>query len=290
MLEPAVAPALEPHSSHPHRAVSEAFRLLGAPRHHWDPHHPSLQIALTFRGSSLPPDVNARSFAMRKPGNSFTGPVTHFFSTCVLYSAKPDASLLPLSQRSRCSSVWASWSRTVPGQTLLILQSLSHDPCEAMPGPSPPDGRPAPSCWRFSPHRLLTGSFCLCFACKSCVPPRFLPSLTPAESPSRQGTHPYAAPREGRVPLPGAQGPLRPEAGRQARPRFRGGTCRGHGWLSGGCPAEASWVCSVPLWVLLELVLSTSTTWLPQEGSRHPESPGSLSGRSGRHSCFQWLW
>lgn len=108
-------------------------------------------------------------------------PCPHLSSTCVLHSAKPNGSLLPLSQCSHSSLCLGflvlNSSRTNTAHPSELLSNA--DPCETMPNPSPPDGRPAPSCLPFSPHRLLTRSFCLCFACKSRVPSSFLPSREP---------------------------------------------------------------------------------------------------------------
>lgn len=151
------------------------------------------------------------------------------------------------------------------------------DPCEAMPHPSPPDGRPAPSCLPFSPHKLLTRSFCLCFACESCVPSSFLPGLTRAESPSsvcwlrKREECPFQVLRD-RCDL--KQADRRGHGSGMACATGTAGSPAAALLKPHGCAQSRSGCCSNSSWA----------------EARPGFLRSALGGQSWRHGCCQWLW
>lgn len=181
----AVTPALEPRSSHSHRAVSVSLRIFQSSLTPFRPSPPTTEDHAYLLWLLTATRSKCQFLCHPQAWEQLHRPCHHLFSTCVLHSAQPDASLLPLSQCPRCSSVWASRSRTVPEPTLLILQSASHMLTLAKP-------------WLIPPHQMagllppagpsrrtgcFTRSVCLCFACESCVLSSFLPSLTQQRAP-----------------------------------------------------------------------------------------------------------
>lgn len=158
-----------------------------------------------------------------------------------VFFAKPNASLLPLSHCSRsslclgCLILNSSRTNAHPSECV-----SNADHLETMPNPSPPGGRPAPSCLRFSPHKLLSRSFCLHFACESCVLSSFLPDVHRSREPLMAGNASlcWLQKRRG-CPFQVLRDHLRPEISRQVRPWFQDGLCCWHSWICHRCPVGA---------------------------------------------------